>query len=185
MKKLLFVLVLFSSFAFSQENKLSEPSMFINKTAHIKITSDENQKASFKSGLGESVLFFASEITNLKNDITIKGLQIESTYNIGSRGMATLTAKEVAWVGLDEINDMLYWFETYVIPNLNYDAGKKKNLSFIFNSKEVTIKFEIQGKYQIFSVILKNSIYPDKYFWTESKVDDIPKVISTLKSLSN
>ena len=185
MKKIILLLLFVPSILNAQEIKLSEPSKFIQKSSYVQINMDENEKAIFKSGLGETVEFFPSEIIDLKNNTNIKGLAIESTYNIGSRGMATIVAKETAWVGMDEISDLIVWFEKYVIPNLDSDAGKKKTVKYIFNSKEVMLKFEIYNSTQVFSVIINNTLYRDKYFWTEAKVKDIPNVVTTLKFLQS
>ncbi|WP_278035913.1 hypothetical protein [Flavobacterium nitratireducens] len=183
MKNFFFLLLIIPVIGFSQESKLSTPSLFIEKSSYVQINMDENEKAIFKSGLGESVEFYPSEIIDLKSNNKLNGLAIESTYVIGSRGMATISAKETAWVGMDEISDLIVWFEKYVIPNLDAAAGKNKTVKYIFNSKEVMLKFEIYNGTQIFSVIINNTLYKDKYFWTEAKVKDIPNVLKSLKYL--
>ena len=97
--------------------------------------------------------------------------------------MRTTSVKETAWIGIEEVDDLIIWFDNYIVPNLDLSAGKKRTLKYIFNCKEVMLKFEIYNNTQIFSVILNNSYFKDKYFWTESRVKDIPNVINTLKKL--
>jgi hypothetical protein len=185
MKKIILLLLFVTSFVYSQDVKLSEPSKFIQNSSYVQINMDENEKAIFKSGMAESVEFFPSEIIDLKNNTKMKGLAVESTYVIGSQGMAVIKAKETAWVGIDEIADLIIWFDKYVIPNLELAAGKNKTVKYIFNSKEVMLKFEIYNNSQVFSVILNNTHYRDKYFWTQAKVKDIPNVVKTLKFLQS
>ena len=183
MKKIILLLLFIPFFGFSQENIYSEPSLFIKKSSYVQINMDENEKAIFKSGMNESVEFFPSEIIDLKTNTKLNGLAVESTYVVGSQGMATIKAKETAWIGMNEIADLVIWFDKYVIPNLDSPAGKNKTVKYIFNTKEIMLKFEIYNSTQIFSVIINNSIYRDKYFWTETKVKDIPNVVKTLKYL--
>lgn len=184
MKKIIVVFLLCASFGYAQEN-LSEPSLFLKKSDQIQINMDENEKATFKSGLGETVEFFPSEIIDLKNNTKVKGLAIESTFIVGSQGMATKYSKETGWVGMDELSEMIEWFEKYAIPNLNIVVDKNKTTKYIYNSKEIMITLLMNSNSKIFIVSLKNSLYQDKYFWTESKVKDIPSVLKTMKYLQS
>lgn len=185
MKKIILFVCLAPIFGFSQENKYSEPSKFIQRSSYVQINMDENEKALFKSGLGETVSFYPSEIIDLKNNTKLLGLAVESTYIIASDGISKTSVKETAWIGMDEISDLIIWFDNYVIPNLDLAAGKKKTVKYIFNSKEIMLKFEIYNSTQIFTVIINNTDYRDKYFWTEAKVKDIPTVVKTLKYLQS
>lgn len=180
--RFLLLLLLTSCFSNAQ-NKLSEPSQFIERSSYVQINMDETEKASFKSGLGESAEFYPCQIIDLKSNNKMNGMQIESRFIIGQQGMSNIWAKETSWIGLDEISDLVIWFENYVIPNLKDSAGKKKTVKYIFNCKELTLKFEIMNKTQIFSVIMNDTDYPAKYFWTESQVDNIPNVVKSLKYL--
>jgi hypothetical protein len=167
----------------AQDKQLSSASEFIDRSTYVQINLDANEKATFKSGLGETVEFYSAEIIDLKKNEKMYGLNVESAFIIGQQGMNNTVAKETAWVGLEEIGDMIIWFESYIIPNLETSAGKKKTVRYIFNSQEIMLKFEINNNTQIFSVILNNTNFPDKYFWTEAKVKDIPKVLEVLKFL--
>ncbi|MXN89957.1 hypothetical protein GR160_01845 [Flavobacterium sp. Sd200] len=168
---------------FAQEKSLSSASEFIERSSYVQINMDENEKATFKSGFGETVDFYSAEIIDLKKNEKMIGLTIESLFIIGQQGMSNIQAKETAWVGIEEIGDMITWLENYVIPNLQQAVGKKKTIKYIFNSKEIMLKFEVYDNKQIFSVILNNTNYHDKYFWTEARVKDIPKVLEVLKFL--
>lgn len=183
MKKIILLLCFAPFIGFSQEKVYSEPSKFIQKSSYVQINMDETEKAIFTSGLGESASFYPSEIIDLKENNKLLGLAVESSYIIGSKGMSTVFAKETAWVGMDEISDLIIWFDQFVVPNLELAAGKKKTVKYIFNSKEIMLKFEIYNNTQVFTVLINNSNYPDKYFWTEAKVKDIPNVVKTLKYL--
>lgn len=182
-KTILNLFLLTATITFAQEHKLSTASEFINRSSYVQISMDENEKATFKSGYGETVSFYPSEITDLKMNTKMLGLQVESVYIISQEALSNITTKEVAWVGMEEIDDLVIWFENYVIPNLESSVGKKKTLKYIFNCEELTLKFEIYNNTQIFSVILNYSNFPDKYFWTEARVKDIPKVVTALKYL--
>lgn len=182
MRFLTLFFIVFYSLSNAQE-KLSEPSKFIERSSYVQINMDETEKASFKSGLGESVEFYPCQIIDLKSTNKMNGMQVESRFIIGQQGMSTISARETAWIGLEEIADLIVWFENYVIPNLNDSAGKKKTVKYIFNCKELMLKFEIMNRTQIFSVIMNNTDFPSKYFWTESQVDNIPNVVKSLKYL--
>lgn len=184
MKKIFYIAFLFIAIhAVAQDKNLSTASKFINKSSYVQINMDENEKATFKSGFGETVSFYPSEIIDLKQNTTMFGLQIESLFITGTQGMTNTWRKETAWVGMEEIDDLVIWFERYIVPNLEAAAGKNKTVKYIFNCEELTLKFEVYDNRQVFSVILNNTLFPDKYFWTEAKVKDIPKVVSALKYL--
>lgn len=169
----------------AQTPKLSSASEFIDRSSYIQINLDENDMAIFTSGLGETVQFFPAEIIDLKQNVKMFGLNVTTEYNVTQEAMGNIRVKEDAWVGMEEIEDMIVWLEKYVIPNLETSAGKKKTVKYIFNSDEITMKFEIYNSTRIFSVLLNNSAYPDKFFWTETKVKDIPKVLAALKYLQS
>lgn len=188
MKKFLLVsgmLSLAAGSVFAQDRQLSTASEFIERSSYVQINLDENEKAMFKSGIGETVEFYPAEIIDLKVNKKMFGLNVESTFVIGKDGMTSIKAHESAWVGIEEIGDMIIWLENYVVPNLDAAAGKKKAIKYIFNAKEIMLKFEIFNNDQVFSIILNNTNFPDKYFWTEAKVKDIPKVLAALKYLQS
>ncbi|MHA3786574.1 hypothetical protein ACX0HA_00075 [Flavobacterium hauense] len=179
----LFALIIIGVECAAQNEKLSSASEFIDRSSYIQINLDENESAIFKSGWNETVQFYPAEIVDLKQHTKIYGLNVTTEYLITQQNTDNFRVKEDAWVGMEEIDDMIVWLEQYVIPNLGSSAGKKKTVKYIFNSNELTLKFEIKDTTQIFSVILNNSAYLDRYFWTEARVKEIPKVLAALKYL--
>ena len=167
----------------AQNEKFSSASEFIDSSSYIQINLDESESAVFKSGWNETVQFYPAEIVDLKQHTKMYGLNVTTEYLITQPNADNFMVKEDAWVGMEEIDDMIVWLEQYVIPNLDSSVGKKKTVKYIFNSNELTLKFEIKDNTQIFSVLLNNSAYLDRYFWTEAKVKEIPKVLAALKYL--
>lgn len=184
MKNVYLLAFTFTSMACAAQNeKFSSASEFIDRSSYIQINLDENESAIFRSGWDETVQFYPAEIIDLKQHTKIYGLNVSTEYLITQPNQDNFRVREDAWVGMEEIDDMIVWLEQYVIPNLGSSAGKKKTVKYIFNSNELTLRFEIKDNTQIFSVILNNTAYLDKYFWTEAKVKDIPKVLAALKYL--
>ncbi|RZJ52923.1 MAG: hypothetical protein EOO44_10220 [Flavobacterium sp.] len=184
MKKFIISLLVLPFLGFSQEKQYAEPTKFIENSGSVQVNMDENEKTIFKSGFGESVAFYPSEIINLKNNKKINGLVVESSFIIKYReNNPEVYTKENAWIGLDEIPDLIVWLQDYVIPSLESNPAKKRTAKYIFNTKEVQFKFEIYNNNQIFTIAIKDTNYKDKYFWTETKVKDIPNILKTLKYL--
>lgn len=184
MKKIILLVIMLPFLGFTQEKQYSEPSKFIEDSGSVQVNMDENAKTIFKSGLGESVSFYPSEIISLRDNKKINGIAVESSFIIRYReNNPEVYTKENAWIGLDEIPELIVWLENYVIPSLGSDSAKKRTAKYIFNSKEVQFKFEIYNNNQIFTIAIKDTNYKDKYFWTETKVKDIPNILKTLKYL--
>lgn len=184
MKNLYFLfLLLVATGVNAQNEKRSSASEFIDRSSYIQINLDENESAVFKSGWNETVQFYPAEIIDLKQNTKMYGLNVTAEYLVTQQNADNFRVKEDAWIGMEEIGDMVVWLEQYVIPNLNTATGKKKAVKYIFNSNELTLKFEIYDNKQVFSVQLNNSMFPDKYFWTEARVKEIPKVLETLRYL--
>jgi len=183
MIKSILILFFVTCTVFAQERQYSEPSKFIQKSTYVQINMNENEKTLFKSGFNENVSFYPSEIINIKENTKLYGLAIENTYMRVNPELPETIAKETAWVAMDEIADLIVWFETYVAPNINEEVYDKKAIQYIFNAKEITFKYEIVNNRQIFTVIFNNSYFKDKYFWTQSRVKDIPNILKTLKYL--
>ena len=113
-------------------------------------------------------------------------MAVESSYIVKDHpNRPTEYTKETAWIGTDEIPDLIIWFENYVIPNMDLASKEKKTVKYIFNTKEIQLKFENYITTQTFTIIIKNSNYKDKYFWTETRVKDIPNILKTLKYLQS
>jgi len=175
--------VVFALKSAAQNARFSSASEFIYNSNYIQVNLDETEMAIFKSGWNETVQFYPAEIIDLKQNTKMYGMNVTTEYVITQQNADNFRVIEDAWIGMEEIGDMIVWLEDYVLPNMETSAGKKKTVKYIFNCNELTLKFEVHNNTQIFSVILNNSAYPDKYFWTEAKVKEIPKVLETLKYL--
>lgn len=80
------------------QNKLSEPSQFIQSSSYVQINMDETEKATFRSGMGESVDFYPCQIIDLKTNNKMNGMQVESRFIIGQQGMTSVSTKETVWI---------------------------------------------------------------------------------------
>ena len=92
---------------------------------------------------------------------------------------------KTAWVGLDEIDEFIYFIETNVIPNLDLKF-KKKSTEFIFKAKEMTFSYIVDEKRKRISIWINNYEKEGNlnfYFWTESQVDRIPDLLKVLKNI--
>lgn len=59
---------------------------------------DETEKATFRSGMGESVDFYPCHIIDLKTNNKMNGMQVESSFIIGQQGMTSVSTKEMVWI---------------------------------------------------------------------------------------
>lgn len=182
MKKVTLLLFIIPFLGISQEINYSEPSRFIEKAGAVQINLVESEKTIFKSGFGETVSFYPSEIIALNENQRINGIEVESTFITKEyQNKQDQYTKETAWIGVDEIPALIVWFENYVIPNLTAPAGTKKTVKYIYSTKEIQFKFDVYNATQTFTIAVKNTNYKDKYFWTESRTKDIPNILKTLK----
>lgn len=178
MKKIITLLLLLSfSQSFSQYIE-SSTRRFIDDTQFILISKDWNTTAEFYSGIGEYIKFFPIEVTNLKSNVKEKGLQLDMH-------ITQPDVYKTAWVGLDEIDEFIYFLETNVVPNLDL-TFKKQSAEYIFKAKEMTFSFLIDEKRKRVSVTLNN--YDEiglrnYYFWTETQVNKIPELLAVLKKI--
>ncbi len=193
MKQIILVITLLLNYLIYGQ---SEVTKFIKNINYTKIILDESEKATFRSGTSEFVDFYPATIKNLKTDDSIVGLKITTLYDItGDSFSAALTGQknikhlENAFMDLKEISELVIFFESYIIPNIDIDLKKKNSTIYIFDSEELIIRYVISratGKTkELFEVQIKNSEYPDKYFWTKSQVKKIPEVVETLKYIIN
>jgi hypothetical protein len=189
MKKILFLSYIFFTIPlFSQKdlniNALSLTRNFVQEAEFVQINKNWNVLAEFESGIGESVIFYPIEAIDLKTSEKIKALQMEMEIKVQS----SITGKSaewkiVSWVDLDDIDELIFFLETYVIPNLKDRTDNKEMKEYIFNSKEIVLNFRIKGKGRRISIYYKNSLGIDneRFFWTETQVDKIPKLLEVLK----
>lgn len=180
------ILILFlsaTSVNFAQKEKTnSETRQFIDNADFTQVNRDWNIIADFKSGLGETVLFFPVEAIDLKTTKSIKSLQMDMTVisELGGRSYF-----KSSWIDLNEIEEFIYFLENYVVPNLKDKAENKQSTTYIFNSKEITFSFQIKKTMRKISIYLKDNgiIDTQHYFWTEAQVSKIPDLLEVLKKL--
>ena len=180
MKKLLSLLLLLGTFlTYSQkENIESSTRILIDKTQFTRINKDWNTTAEFKSGIGESVIFYPIEVIDLKSGAKTNALQLDMFIK-------NPEIRKTAWIGIDEIEEFINFVEDNVIPNLDLKF-KDKSSEFIFKAKEMTLSYFVYEKDRRITIKL-NSYDDDKIlnytFWTETQVDKIPKLLTVLKEI--
>lgn len=178
MKKVIFMLALIVSANLSAQNQESTTRKFIDDAQFTLIEKDWNTTAEFYSGIGEFVKFFPIEVTNLKSNTKVKGLQLDMDIKKPE-------VFKTAWVGLDEIDEFIYFIEENVIPNLDLKF-KKQSAEYIFKAKEVTFSYLVDEKRKRISITLNNydnDGIPNYYFWTETQVNRIPNLLQVLKKI--
>ena len=90
---------------------------------------------------------------------------------------------KTAWIGIEEINEFIYFIEKNVIPNLDLKF-KDKSSEFIFKANEMTLTYYIYEKKR--RLTIKLNVYDDSKFnnytfWTETQVSKIPRLLEVLK----
>lgn len=199
---LLVVLSLFSKVATAQdEAKKDKPkvqsnfSKMMDDIAFFKLELDESEKAAFRSGTGEYVEFYPSAFTNLKSGQVTQGLKIvtlydpasnESLFGLGGLGKSGSTKiMESGFMDVNEIQELVDFFEKFVNPNLDLELGKKNTVTYGFRSTEIEINLVIArdgGKTkELLEVRMVNRPFNDRYFWTKSQVSKTAEVVKTLK----
>lgn len=173
--KLLILLVLISAVAFSQVDG-SSTRKFIEGAQFTQINKDWNVTAEFKSGIGETVQFFPIEVIDLKSNTKVKALELDMSIK-------SPTINITAWVGIEEIDEFIYFIEKNVIPNLDL-RFKKQSSEFIFRAKEMTFSFLVDERRRRITIKLNDydgDNVPNYSFWTETQVDKIPYLLEVLK----
>ncbi|MBO6606328.1 hypothetical protein [Psychroserpens sp.] len=182
MKRIVLILIFcITNSTFSQnENSNSDTRKFISDAEFTQINRDWNQVARFTSGLGEQVSFFPVEAINLKTNERINSLQMDMT--VTSSGY---NYYKQSWIDLDEIDEFIFFLEEYIMPNLENKTGNKQSVTYIFNSKEIVFEFQIRKNKKRTSIFLKDYGITDTrhYFWTETQVTKIPRLLTMLKEL--
>jgi hypothetical protein len=177
------------------QSKFSE---LMDNIAFSRLEIDESEKAVFRSGTNEYVEFFPATITNLKTGEVVQGLKIVTAYDLndelglGAVGNALLnTGKgnmrmvETGFMDVSEIEQLVYFFEQHVNPNLGTELAKKNTVIYEFKSTEIIIRLLIErenGKTkETLAVPMTNRPYYNKYFWTRSQVSKTAEVVKVLK----
>ncbi|WP_119789746.1 hypothetical protein [Flavobacterium anhuiense] len=181
MKKLfsIFLLLFVIIQNYSQGNG-SETRKFIENAEITQVNKDWNVKAEFKSGLDEIVSFFPIEVIDLKSNRKIKSLQVDITLKYhGNNDFKS------SWIDLNEVDEFVLFIEQYVIPNLKDKTEKNQSTTYIFNSKEIMFRFNIEKTSRRVSIYLKDNGVTDyeHYFWTETQVGKIPDLLTMLKKI--
>lgn len=179
MKHLITVGFLFLSASLVAQNQSSTRD-FIDKAISLQINKDWSITAELYSGLGEYVKFYPVEVMDLKSRETRDALQLDMHTKSG-----TAWVDAEAWVGKDEVADLIVFVEAYVIPNLDLTL-KRRSTEYIFESKEMKLSFMINERQRRISIWI-NSYGNDEgskyYFWTESQIANIANLAQVLKRI--
>jgi len=178
MKKIIFVFTFMAAINLFAQNVESTTRKFIDDAQFTLIEKDWTTTAEFYSGIGEFVKFFPIEVTNLKSKTKVKALQLDMDIKKPE-------VFKTAWVGLDEIDEFIYFIEENVIPNLDLKF-KKQSAEYIFKAKEMTFSYLVDEKRKRISITLNNydnDGIPNYYFWTETQVNRIPNLLEVLKKI--
>ena len=174
------------------QNEESSTRKFIGKSEKTQINRDWNEIAEFKSGIGESLKFIPIEVIDLNTNEKVKSLQVEmdlkrSSVASFSNMMKTPEIHVQGWVGIDEVQDLIAFLETYVVPNIKTKL-KKKSIEYIFRTKEMKMIFIVKESTRYFQIVLNDYDHNGDFrytFWTKTQVDRIPKLVEVLKNLIN
>jgi hypothetical protein len=168
-------------------------------------TRDWNKIAQFKSGIGETVDLFPIIFSVPSKKIELTGLQLDaevkpqisgtivyrnssSVINLNNKDFI----KRTVFIDKVDVSRMVSYIERDIIPNLK-TTFKKKSKEYVFKSNELFFSFLINEKTaRITMHIVDFGPLGDGFgggeqieFWTESKIDDIPGLLETLKGFYN
>jgi hypothetical protein len=160
---------------------------------------DWNKIATFKSGIGETVELFPIifnvpdskiELYGLQLDAEVKPREGDKIINSGfSLGIGNKNfIKRSIFIDKTDVARLIAYVQRDIIPNLK-NSYKKKSKEYVFKSKELFFSFYIHEKTaRITMHIIDYGPLGDSIgggdqieFWTESKIDDIPKFLETVK----
>ena len=185
------ILVLFFTTAFAQtkknetkkETENSVTRTFIDNSDKTRINKDWSLAAEFKSGIGETVTFFPVQVVNLDTKNTINAIELDMmTKRVTAPLAPAIISSSNVWIDYDEIDSFIAFIENNIVPNLDLKY-KDKSSEFIFQAKELTLKFLIHEKRQRLTIEINGS--DGEPFWTESQVDKFPKLLPMLKKVKN
>lgn len=166
-----------------KEIPTSETRTFIDNSDKTRINKDWSLAAEFKSGIGETVTFFPVQIIDLDTKATINAIELDMMTKQATAPLApAIMQYSTVWIDYDEIDSFIAFIENNIIPNLNLKY-KDKSSEFIFQAKELTLKFLIHERRQRLTIEINNSnALP---FWTETQVENFPKLLPMLKKVKN
>lgn len=146
MKKLLFILIITSSFV-SAQNKESNARNTIKNAEIGLIKKDWSNILEFEvKGGKEHIRFFPVEVTNLNSNITLKALEFDFDVSKSKR------------VYNDEIKELIIFLDSYVIPNLQMVEDKKKSTEYFFDSEELYLTFYLKNGKKYFDIYPKDDL---------------------------
>jgi hypothetical protein len=191
--------------SFSQVQRTVEGKSFIRENITLNdefhFFRDWSKVASFKSGIGETVELFPIVFSLPNKKFELYGLQLDAEVkpqnptavirNSGS-GFNLMNKdfiKRSIFIDKADVAKMIAYIERDIIPNLK-ESYKKKSKEYVFKSKELFFSFLIYEKNARISIHIvdygplgNGQGGGDQIeFWTESKIDDIPKLLETIKS---
>jgi hypothetical protein len=201
---LLFFVFAFNSFAQVQRNtegigmSVIRQQIILNPEFHF--FRDWNVVATFKSGLGETVKLFPVIFNTPDNKVTLYGLQLDAEVKpqagVVIRNASSLVGsllnkdfiKRSIFIDKEDAIKMVAYIERDIIPNLK-TTYKKQSKEYVFKTDELFFSFLIDEKDARITIHLSDFGPLNNgqgggdqiEFWTESKIDDIPNMLTTLK----
>lgn len=173
----------------------------IIENAEFNFYRDWSKIATFKSGIGETIELFPIVFSVPESKIELYGLQLDaevkpqdsnaairnssSLFSIGNKNFI----KRSIFIDKNDVSRFIAYVQREIIPNLK-TTYKKKSKEYVFKSKELFFSFFIYEKTaRITMHIIDYGPLGDSVgggnqieFWTESKIDDIPEFLETIKS---
>ncbi len=208
---IVYCFLFFSVNSFCQEIRQVKRTVVGNGTSIIRENIDQNKEFNFfrdwskiallKSGIGETVELFPVvfivpdkkiELYGLQLDVEVKpqkaGIEIEnsgSIFNLVNKNFI----KRSIFIDKADVSRLITGIQRDVIPEIK-NIYKKKSKEYVFKSNELFFSFFIYEKKARITMHIIDygpagvSKDGDQIeFWTESKVDDIPEFLETLKDL--
>jgi hypothetical protein len=193
--KLTVLLVVISNLLTAQNDSNSSARNLIQNAEISMVSRDKTTVATIESGTGETVSFFPIEITNLKTGQKIKALQVDMNIdckvvdykNSTLINLNGIIYTKTHWIDVNEIAEFITFIESYVIPRLSKRTEDNMSNTYIFNSKEIVLKFLVndKDKSNVLSIYLKNdgAIDDNCYFWTVTQIGKTRDLLTVLKTL--
>jgi hypothetical protein len=205
MKKIILLIVLIFTFTINAQVQRSIEGKSIIRE-NIKLNNDFNffrdwsKTATFKSGIGETVELFPIVFSTPDKKIELYGLQLDAEVKPqegsiairNSSGMFTLNKnfiKRSIFIDKVDVSRMITYIQRDILPNLK-STYKKKSKEYVFKTKELFFSFLIYEKTARITIHIMDygplgdgmAAGEQIEFWTESKVDEIPELLETIKS---
>ena len=205
--KHLFILLILASFnTYGQVQRVIEGQSIIRDNIiannEFNFFRDWNNTASFKSGIGESVILFPIVYSTPDSKVVLHGLQLNAfvkrqvasnvyvSTNISS--FASAYAKDFfirsIFIDKEDVKKMITYIEREIVPNLK-TTYKKQSKEYVYKCKEMFMSFLIDEKQLRITMHLSdfgplgdgNGGGDQIEFWTESQVETIPKFLASIK----